>query len=128
VDKRKDWRNTPVEEWNTNLMLAYIADRHAELYGVDYVPYRSWTAERGMVGNLIGTKRKPGTHSTAVIKRFIDECMREYRPTSQYPGISFGFMKTYKGNVWQRVLAEEQRKQRAQVVADAPADDIIDWL
>ncbi len=124
------YTDKPVSGWTVNDMLAYIADKHLELYGVEYVPYRSWSVERGLLGNLIGTRTKPRKYSPAVVKRFVDECFASHRVSPQYPGVSFGWFWTYKKAVWQRVLAEEKRKEAA---AKAESDDdnwdeLADWL
>jgi len=125
------YADKPIEKWTVNDMLSYVADKHAELYGVEYVPFRSWSAERGLLGNLIGTRTKPRKYSPSVVKRFVDECFASHRVSPQYPGVSFGWFWTYKKTVWQRVVAEEQRKaQRKEAVAksDADWDELADWL
>lgn len=119
----------PLEKWNTTDFHAYLSARHKELFGVDYVPFRGWQAEKGMLGNLIGTRKKPRKHEPALVKRFIDECFREYKPTREYPGISFGFMWAYKRNIWQRVQTEAQREAKAQEQTSSKDwDEIADWL
>lgn len=125
-----NYTDKPIEKWTVNDMLSYVADKHLELYGIEYVPYRSWSAERGLLGNLIGTRTRPRKYSPAVVKRFVDECFASHRTTPQYPGVSFGWFWTYKKAVWQRVLAEEKRKEAA---AKAESDDdnwdeLDDWL
>lgn len=124
------YTDKPVSGWTVNDMLAYIADKHLELYGVEYVPYRSWSVERGLLGNLIGTRTKPRRYEPEVVKRFVDECFANHRVSAQYPGVSFGWFWTYKKAVWQRVLAEEKRKEAA---AKAESDndkwdELADWL
>nr|WP_181460716.1 hypothetical protein [Brevibacillus laterosporus] len=43
-------------------------------------------------------------------KRFIDGCFREYKPTRQYPTLTFTFMYTYmRARVLARVLRDEKR-------------------
>ena len=88
---------------------------------------RSWRMEQGLLGNLIGTARKQGTHDKAIIKRFIDEAFATYKPTPQYPGINFGFIYTYRRNILQRLQAEENRKKERQE-NEATLDDLAEWL
>lgn len=124
-----NYTDKPIEKWTVNDMLAYVADKHAELYGIEYVPYRSWSVERGLLGNLIGTRTKPRKYSPSVVKRFVDECFASHRVSTQYPGVSFGWFWTYKKAVWQRVLAQEQREQAAAKAADNDRlDELADWL
>lgn len=124
------YTDKPVSGWTVNDMLAYIADKHLELYGVEYVPYRSWSVERGLLGNLIGTRTKPRRYEPEVVKRFVDECFANHRVSAQYPGVSFGWFWTYKKAVWQRVLAEEQRRKAvAKAASDNDKwDELADWL
>lgn len=127
-----DWRNLPLDKWNTTTFTEYLKAKHLELFGIEYVPYRSWQAEQGQLGNLIGTRTKEAKYDKAVVKRFIDEAFAEYRPNPQYPGVSFGWCWTYKKATWQRVLAEEQRKverkESEQQAQEIDVDDVLSWL
>lgn len=128
----KDWRKRDVKDWNCTTFTEYLKDKHRELFGIDYVPFGgTWRTEQGMLGRLIGTRAKPGTHSKATIKRFIDETFEAYKPSAQYPGTNFGFMYSYRKYELQRIEAEEKRRQAAQVKTEEQAkdwDDIADWL
>ncbi|MEK5503480.1 hypothetical protein [Bacillus sp. FSL M8-0168] len=107
----------PVSKWNVRDFQAYLKAEHERLYGVPYVPMPTrepWKAEAGMLGSWVGTKRKPGEYGPEVTKRFIDLCFAEYRPNPQYPGISFGWMKTYMGRNLQRAVAEIKAEAVAQ--------------
>ncbi|MCY9329980.1 hypothetical protein MOF21_08525 [Bacillus haynesii] len=104
----------PVAKWNTRDFQAYLKAEHERLYGIPYVPMRGWKAEAGMLGDWVGTKRKPGEYGPEVTKRFIDLCFAEYRPTAEWPGVNFGWMKTYMGTKIQRVAAEIQAEEAAQ--------------
>ncbi|EMT54774.1 hypothetical protein I532_04180 [Brevibacillus borstelensis AK1] len=122
----KAWRERELSDWNTLTFTEYLRDRHRELYGIDYVPGRGgWRREQGEI------KRMVGEHGTEVVRRFIDACFREYRPTREYPGINFTFMSVYmKGRVLPKVLAEVAReKERGRAVVDAPsAEELAGWL
>ena len=129
----KDWRNRPVETWNTTSFCEYLKDTHKERFGIDYVPFGGWRVEQGMIGNLIGTQSrtapKPRTASNALVKAFIDECFATYTPNAQYPGTSFGFSFAYRKNVLQRLQAEElAQSRRREAVADTPdIEQLTDW-
>lgn len=127
----RDWQARHIEDWNVTTFHAYLTDKHAELFGVDYVPFRGWTAEKGMIGNLIGTRTKKAAAEKAQVKRFIDETFADYKPTREYPGTSFGFMWTYRKNVWQRIQAESKRRQATEAKREQQAqdwDEISSWL
>ena len=116
----------PVSKWNVRDFQSYLKAEHERLYGVPYVPMRGYQAEAGMLGRWVGTKRKPGEYGPEVTKRFIDLCFAEYRPTAEYPGISFGFMQTYMGRNLQRAVAEikaeEETQQRREQQAEIGDD------
>ena len=86
--------------------------------------------EQGQIGRLIGTARKEGSHSKAVVKRFIDEAFESYKPTPQYPGTNFGFIYAYRRNILQRLEAEERAESRREKAREeAPSlDELTDWL
>lgn len=95
-----------IEKWNVKDFHNYMMDEHKRIFGVQYVPFRSWRVEQGLLGGIIGTtgkNAKPGTHDKAIIKAFIDQCFATYKPTRDYPGISFGFMWSYKRNYLQQL-------------------------
>lgn len=118
----KDWQARDIEDWTTVTFTEYLRSKHREMFGIDYAPFRSWKAEMGMIGGIIGTRNgKPRQASNAMLKRFIDEGFASYKPTAQYPGTSFGFLYTYRKNDWQRIQAEELRRQQAEAARqDAP--------
>jgi hypothetical protein len=122
-----------VSQWSTNDFLSYIADRHLAVYGTEYTPPgRNWSLERGLIGSLIGTKGrnpKPRKYEPEVVKAFIDTCLLEYRPTKEYPGISFWFMWTYKTNTWQKVqLSETKKKVNKERQMTYENEDLEGWL
>lgn len=121
----KAWRERDIADWNTTTFCAYLSDRHTELYGIPYVPGRGgWRAEQGMI------KRMIDEHGPEAVKRFTDECFREYRPTRDYPGVNFTFMYTYmRGRVLPKVLAEEKRKPyEVSTVSEKAVEELVDWL
>jgi len=132
----KDWRNRPIESWNVATFCAYLTDKHAELFGIDYAPMRGWRTEQGILGGLIGTQSRtnprPRTASNADVKAFIDVTFAGYRPTAQYPGTSFGFMWSYRKTDWQRIQAESIAKARREEAVEESDnndwDEVSEWL
>jgi hypothetical protein len=118
------YNEKPVDKWSVNDLLAYIAERHAQVYGVEYRPFRSWSAERGLIGGLIGTRQKPRKYEPELVKAFVDECFRTHKGTREFPGVSFSWLWTYKTAVWQRLEADVKRKVSVQQAEEF--DD--DWL
>src|SRR5690625_4704038 len=127
----KRYQTKSIDEWNVRDFHDYMRDKHEELFGCEYVPMRSWRTEQGLLGNLIGTARKQGTHDKALIKRFSDEAFATYKPTPQYPGTNFGFIYTYRRNILQRLQAEENRKKQTEKQRQenkATLEDLAEWV
>lgn len=130
----KDWQARDIDDWNTSTFHAYMTHKHTEIFGCDYVPFPNFAAEKGWLGDLIGTRGKQGkprTASNADVKRFIDECFASYVPKPQYPGTSFGWIRKYRANVWQRIQVEAkvQERRKQAVVNDEMTDEEMEaWL
>ncbi len=125
-----DWKSRNIDDWNTLTFTEYMKDKHREVFGIEYAPMRGWRMEQGLIGRLIGTKSKPGTHDKAVVKAFIDEAFRTYKPTAQYPGTNFGFIYSYRRNILQRLEAEQITKEKRNRAKSESEDltDLSDWL
>jgi|SRR5690625_3583240 len=127
-----DWRARNIDDWNTLTFTEYLKDKHREMFGCEYAPMRNWGFEQGVIGRLIGTKRKKGTHDKAVVKAFIDEAFETYKPTPKYPGTNFGFIYTYRRNILQRLEVEHaQEKERKRREAERETEDfsdVFEWL
>jgi len=124
----KKYDELPVDKWNTRHFQTYIADEHMRRYNVSYLPGRGWQAEAGLLGSIIGTARKQGTHDKALIKRFIDDCYAEHKVSAQYPGVSFLWFWTYKKAVLQRIEAEVNRKTAVSETDDTDWKGADEWL
>lgn len=117
----------PVENWTVRDFHNYMIAEHERLFGVSYMPSGTWKAEQGLLGRIVGTKTKQGSYDKALIKSFIDKCMQTYRPTANYPGISFGFMWAYRRNYLQQ-LEKAANEQNAAATYKKDAESIgADW-
>ena len=129
IDK-KDWRNLPLDQWNTATVLAYFADMNREQFGVDtYLPMRNWAFERGLI------KRALDQYDAEILRQAFDECFRTYRPTREFPILTAGFCVAYRINsIIPRLQAEERKRveaerKRAEAAEQAPgADEVLAWL
>ena len=128
----KKYDELTVDNWNTTHFRDYLIDEHKRILGIDYAPFRGYNAEAGILARHIGTAKKPGQYDKALVKSFIDACFAEYKPTREYPGLSFGFMSTYMTRNLQRLQAEVARKATsAKAVADSDNDKLDElerWL
>jgi hypothetical protein len=122
-----DWRARDLADWNATTFAAYLAERHADMLGIQYVAGNSVARERAML------KRMIDEYGPDVTRHFIDACLAEYKPTPQYPGVSFTFMYSFmRARVLPRVLAEAQRARQTATQAtgltEEQADEIIGLL
>lgn len=128
----KDYTDKDVHDWNVNDFIAYMDDKHQEYHGLPMAPMRSWSAERGLVGTVVGTKTKAGKHDKEVVRRFIDYTFGNYKPSRQYPTTSFMFMYTYRQQDLIRIMAEyQQEKKEAEAQAkqsEGIDDEILNWF
>lgn len=125
----RKYETKPIDKWNVNDFMQYFGDQHLDRFEVEYMPMGSWSVERGLIGNTIGTQKKKGNVDKAVFKRFLDICLDEYKPTRQYPGTSIGFLITYRKNVIQQVIVEMKTEDKVEVEQMAEVStDISDWF
>lgn len=121
--KATHYNDTPIEKWNAAHFQAYLQDQHVERYGIQYASAGSVVAERNLIAKYIGTARKPGDYSKETLKAFIDACFTQYKPTQQYPGLSFWFMTTYMTRLLQQA---EMASKRTEITDNI--EEVADWL
>lgn len=98
----KDWRNLPIEKWNTTTVHAFLIDETKRRFDAEYIPggggpkSKRWSAEKGMI------KRELGRRGAEVVRKFIEICWREYYTPNpdKYPFPSFGFMLGFMDRNW----------------------------
>jgi hypothetical protein len=117
----KDWRNLPVEKWNTTTFRQYLADQHEAKYAIKYTA-RNYAVEGRWLKSMIAE------HGSEIVKAFIDGCFAEYKPTRDYPGLNFAFMFSYqRARILPRVMAEAKRRQVVQRAVEG-TEGLDDWL
>jgi hypothetical protein len=122
---RKDWRNLPLDQWNTLTFHAYFADMNRELFGIEtYLPMRNWGFEQAQI------KRALSLYGAEILRAAFDECFRTYRPTREFPLLTAGFAISYRINsVIPRILAERERKEASGPVNNGKsASELAAWL
>lgn len=134
--KTDNWRELPIEKWNTRTYQAYLTHLTEEHFGVTYEPtgggskQMRYSRELGMIKNA---QEKYGNH---VVKRFIERCISEYHPKPEYPYVSFTFAYSYMSDRFPKVQAEVAEENRRKEKAEATdkqaqafdAADYEDWL
>lgn len=117
----KNWRELPIEKWNTTSFHAYLIDRNLEAYGATYVPFghgpisRRWVQEKGQIKQAIQK------HGNDVVKLYIDKCFVNHKFNPQFPVLSFGFMYTYMRN---ELASAEVEARNVSENTDVPTETI----
>jgi hypothetical protein len=117
----KDWRNLPVENWTVTTFRQYLADQHEAKYGIKYTT-RNFAIEARWLKAMVAE------HGPEIVKAFIEGCFAEYKPTRDYPGLSFSFMFSYqRARILPRVMADVKRRAVVQQAVEQDEFD-DDWL
>ncbi|PFF33241.1 hypothetical protein CN335_21505 [Bacillus thuringiensis] len=122
----KDFRNLPIEKWNVTTFREYLKHEHEERYKIPYV-----TRSYAMEGRML--KMSLAEYNQEILKRFIDACFADYKPTREYPGLNFAFMYSYMRSrlllrVLEEIRREEARLSRNQAHITVSTEEIIDYL
>jgi len=111
----KDWRNLPIEKWNTTTMRIYLVHLTEERFGVTYEPTgggsknQRWARENAMIKQAIAN------YGAAELKRFIEICIEKYTPKPQYPYMTFTFAWSYMREnmpIAQAEVVKERAKEK----------------
>lgn len=123
----KDWRNLPIEKWNTTTVHAFLIDETQRKFDAEYTPggkgskSQRWSAEKGMIKREL-TKRGP-----EVVRKFIEICWREYWTPNpkKYPYPTFGFMCGFMDRYWTEANDEVTKEvERADIAERSDSTEI----
>jgi hypothetical protein len=110
-----DWRNRELKDWNATTFRAYIAHLHEQKFKLPYVS-NSIKAEAKNI-KLMYEK-----YGKEVLKDFIDECFRQYRPRPNYT-LTFFFMFSHmRERILPQVLKRHQSKKRQEDINSTTVD------
>jgi len=129
LTKRKfsgaDYAYRPLADWNVNHFIAFLAAETKRKFGVDYVPggrgpiSSRWAMERGML------KQAQESLGNAVLRRFIERCIANYRPHGDYLFVTFTFMWSWMRDEVARAQADVARSQ-AKAAREAETVEVTD--
>jgi hypothetical protein len=119
---KKDWENLPIEQWSSTTHQCYLFHLTKLHFGIDY-QCRNFATEKRMINNLVKSV------GNAIVKEFIEECVRTYKPTAEYPYIQFWFMLSYrKDKVLPRLQKRHQEAEKAAKEREGTViEDLGDW-
>lgn len=128
----KDWRNLPIEKWNTTTTHAFLIEMTAEKFNAEYIPggkgskSQRWRMEQGMI------KREIANRGAATVRKFIEICWREYftPDPKAYPFPNWTFMVAYMDRYWtkanEEVVKDIDRTESAERSDSTKIDE--DWF
>jgi len=125
--KSNHYTEMSIDRWNSAHFQAYLRDQHVRYYGIQYTCAGGVVAERNLITKYIGTARKTGLYRKETVKAFIDACFMHYKPTQQYPGLTFWFMVTYMTRLLQQAELIEKRKEATEQ-AKEEYKEVAEWL
>lgn len=127
--KAKTWREKDVKDWNVRNFHDYLTYITKGKYGVTYAPFgqgsigERWKQEQGNLKFMIRN------HGAVITKAWIDYCVEDYVPKTDYPYISFGFMFAYLRQDIAKVEAQLTRRAERAIIAEKEAKEVDDdWF
>lgn len=125
----KDFRNLPLEKWNSTTIREYIKFLNMERFGVPSVTFNV-RQENAMISKMIKE------YGIEVTVEFVKECVKTYKPNAQYPTVSFATMYSYmKAYELPRVMKKrheasrlEQIKAKAQAEVKSKVEDVVNYF
>ncbi|WDS60544.1 hypothetical protein BC6_00029 [Bacillus phage BC-6] len=104
IEVRKNWRACPVSKWNATTVRSYLQCLTQHRFKMDYIS-DNIRQENAIISQFIKQ------YGREVLKEFIRDCVKDYKPTKQYPIVTFGFMYTYQRK---HILPAIIKKRQAQ--------------
>lgn len=104
TEVRKHWRACPLEKWNSTTARDYLQCLTQHRFKMDYIS-DNIRQENAIISQFIKQ------YGREVLKEFIRDCVKDYKPTKKYPIVTFGFMYTFQRK---HILPAIIKKRQAQ--------------
>lgn len=113
----KDFKNLPLEKWNSTTIREYVKYLNVCRFGIPSVTFNV-RQENGMISKFVKD------YGIEITKAFVEECVKSYRPNPNYPTVSFATMYSYmKAYELPRVMkAKHEATRLEQIKAKAQAN------
>ena len=106
----KDFKNLPLDKWNSTTIREYIKFLNTERFGIPAVTFNV-RQENGMISKFV---KEYGIETT---KLLVEECVRKYRPNANYPTVNFATMYSYmKAYELPRVMKAQYESNRLEQI------------
>lgn len=111
------------QDWNTTTYHAYLSSLHEKTLNLPYMPFKGgWNAEKRLI------KSDFEQYGKQEIKELIEMAFKEYKPTQQYPNLTYGFISTYmKSRILPRIIAKKQQQEKAKEYSEKQTIS-EDWI
>lgn len=122
IEVRKNWRACPVSKWNATTVRAYLQCLTQHRFKMDYIS-DNIRQENAIISQFIKQ------YGREVLKEFIRDCVKDYKPTKQYPIVTFGFMYTYqRKHILPAIIKKRQAQEERLKELEAQKEmDFVDY-
>lgn len=122
TEVRKNWRACPLSKWNATTVRSYLQCLTQVRFKMDYIS-DNIRQENAIISQFINQ------YGRKVLKEFIRDCVKNYKPTKQYPIVTFGFMYSFqRKHILPRILKRHQEEaDRLRELEDQKNVQVVDY-
>lgn len=121
-----NYAELPYSKWTVTTLGAYCKARHEEVLRLPYEPFRNYGAESRMM------KEALFKYGAEVVALAYDFELKQYRPSPQYPGFSFGFAWSWRKEAFQRAYLAVSKPaagdEGSEGSTTTTTESQVDWL
>ncbi|WKV24065.1 hypothetical protein PSYJYH_000030 [Bacillus phage PSYJ-YH] len=122
IEVRKNWKACPLESWNATTVRSYLQCLTQHRFKMDYIS-DNIRQENAIISQFIKQ------YGREVLKEFIRDCVKDYKPTKQYPIVTFGFMYTFqRKHILPAIIKKRQAQEERLKELEAQKEmDFVDY-
>lgn len=117
-----NYAELPYPKWTVTTLGAYCKARHEAVLKLPYEPFRNYGAESRMM------KQALHKYGAEVVALAYDFELKQYRPSPQYPGFSFGFAWSWRKNAFSRAYLAVSKPAATCESDETTTESQVDWL
>lgn len=121
----ENYAELPYSKWTVTTLGAYCKARHEAVLKLPYEPFRNYGAESRMM------KQALHKYGAEVVALAYDFELKQYRPSPQYPGFSFGFAWSWRKEAFQRAylaVSKPAASDESSEASETTTESQVDWL
>lgn len=122
TEVRKNWRACPLSKWNATTVRSYLQCLTQVRFKMGYIS-DNIRQENAIISQFIKQ------YGREVLKEFIRDCVKEYKPTKKYPIVTFGYMYTYqRKHILPAIIKKRQAQEERLKELEAQKEmDFVDY-